>query len=453
MRYILFVLAILGVGSQAFAQIQDNSPYSRFGLGDLVTPSIAATRAMGGITTGYNSFYHLNPSNPASYSVLGYTSFETGIDATFSRHIFGDSQINTQTGNLSYFALGFPMFNPLNRVTKKRDYPFDWGASFGLIPHSRVAYNISNTLYSEAIQDTLNRYSSGEGERYKLYFGTGFRYKGLSAGFNANYLFGKVNRDLFVDFGNTIDYLNDISTSGISTNGWMWDFGLQYQYTLGKLSDAKDEAKRRNKSHIIIGLTATPGTKIGLVGDDNFGRTRTSYSEYESFRENTNFSFTDTIYSNQVDDKMTLPSSFGAAITYKKDRRFLLSAEYKTTAWSDYEHPIEPQTLANTWRGAVGMELTPNDRSLDFLKRVRYRAGAYYGTDPRVINDKQLTNYGVTLGFGLPIVLPRGVPSFVNIGFEVGQHGHPDLIQQTYFKTSLSFTLNDNSWFYKQKYR
>jgi len=64
-----------------------------------------------------------------------------------------------------------------------------------------------------------------------------------------------------------------------------------------------------------------------------------------------------------------------------------------------------------------------------------------------------LQNYGLTAGFGLPIVLPRGVPSFVNIGFEVGQHGHPDLIQETYFGTSLSFTLNDNSWFYKQKYR
>jgi len=452
MKYILFVLIILSFGSLSFAQIQDNSPYSRFGLGDLVLPNIAATNAMGGITTGYNSIYHLNPANPASYAALNYTAFETGIDATFWRHTAGDAQLDTQTGHLSYIALGFPMFNPLNRITKKKDYPFDWGASFGLIPHSRVAYNISNTVYSEPIQDSLRRYSSGEGERYKLYFGTGFRYKGISAGINANYLFGKVNRDLFVDFGNTINYQNDISTSGISTSGWVWDLGLQYQYTLGKLSDPKEEAKRRNKSHIILGLTATPRTKAGLNSDSNFGRTRSSYDNYESFRENTNFSY-DTIYSNQVNDKMVLPGSFGVAITYKKDRRFLLSAEYNMTAWSNYENPIEPQTLEDTWRGAVGMEFTPSDRSLDFLKRVRYRAGAFYGTDPRVIDGTQLTGYGATLGFGLPIVLPRGVPSFVNIGFEVGQHGHPELIQEAYFKTTLSFTLNDNSWFYKQKYR
>lgn len=452
MRYIFSVLIIISLSNQTFAQIQDNSPYSRFGLGDLVESNIAATGAMGGISTGYNSLYHLNPLNPASYSTLGYTSFETGIDATFSGYAFGDERVRTRTGGLSYFALGFPMFNPLNRITKKRDYPFDWGASFGLVPHSRVAYNVESRVYSEATQDTLARYSSGEGERYKLYLGTGLRYKGFSAGLNANYLFGKVNRDLFVDFGNVIDYQNDISTSGISTSGWIWDFGLQYQYTLGKLSDQKEEDKRRNKAHIIIGVTATPGTTVGLNGDDNFGRVRRSYNDYESLRENTNFSY-DTIYTNQVNEKMTMPGSFGAALTYKKDRRFLLSAEYKATAWSSYDNPIEPQTLANTWRGAIGMEVTPNDRSLDFLERVRYRAGAYYGTDPRMIDGIQLTNYGATLGFGLPIVLPRGVPSFVNIGFEVGRHGHPDLIQETYFKTSLSFTLNDNSWFYKQKYR
>ncbi len=451
MRYIFSVLIIMGIGYQVFAQIQDNSPYSRFGLGDLVEPNIGATGAMGNITVGYNSIYHLNPSNPASYAALSYTAFETGIDATFSSYTSGNEQARAQTGDLSYIALGFPIFNPLNRVTKKRDYPFDWGASFGLMPHSRVAYNVSIPAFSEAIQDSLVSYSSGDGERYKLYFGTGFRYKGLSAGFNANYLFGKVERDLFVDFGNTLDYQNDISTRGITTGGWVWDFGLQYQYTLGKLSDPKEEAKRRNKSHIIIGLTATPGTTVALRGNDDFGRTRASYANYEASRE-TVF-FYDTIFSNEIDERMTLPSSFGAAITYKKDRRFLLSAEYKTTAWSSYEDPIEAQTLANTWRGALGMELTPNDRSLDFLKRVRYRLGAYYGSDPRVLNGMQLQNYGLTAGFGLPIVLPRGVPSFVNIGFEVGQHGHPDLIQETYFRTSLSFTLNDNSWFYKQKYR
>lgn len=454
MRYIIILSILMFIGLHpAFSQIQDNSPYSRFGLGDLNTRTLSANSAMGGLTAAYNSIFYLNPANPATYSVLKYTSFETGMDVEISRLTSGDEQLNKQTGGLSHFALGFPMLNPLNRATKKKDYPFDWGASFGLMPHSRVAYNIESTSYNEVFLDSLKQYSAGKGERYKLYFGTGFRYKGLSAGFNANYLFGKITRELFVDFGNSVTYLNDISASNINTSGWFWDLGVQYQYTLNKLSDATEERKRRNKTHIIVGATMTPGTSVSLRGEDALGRTRDSYAAYEEIRENSNFTYGDTIYNNVVDNAMRLPSSFGAGITLKKDGRFMVGAEYSVTNWEQYENELNPETLSNTWRGAFGLEITPNDRSLDFLQRVRYRAGVHYATDPRIIDDQQLTNYGVTLGFGLPIVLPRGVPSFVNFGFELGRQGNPDLLQETYFKTSLSFTFNDNSWFYKPKYR
>lgn len=454
MRYISILSVLLFIGwNPVFSQIQDNSPYSRFGLGDLNSPTLSANSAMGGLTAAYNSIYYLNPSNPATYSVLKYTAFETGIDATFSRLVTGEQQLNKQTGNLSYFALGFPMLNPLNRATKKKDYPFDWGASFGLVPHSRVAYNTESISANEVLVDTLKRYSTGKGQRYKLYFGTGFRFKGLSAGFNANYLFGKVTRELFVDFQNQIAYLNDVSASNINTSGWFWDFGVQYQYTLNKLSDPTEERKRRNKTHIILGATMTPATSVKLRGENAFGRTRDSYADYESIREHAIFAYDDTIYNNVVDNVMRLPSSFGLGITLKKDRRFTVGAEYSVTNWEQYENEVTPETLANTWRGAFGIEITPNDRSLDFLQRVRYRAGAHYASDPRTIEGEQFNNYGLTLGFGLPIILPRGVPSFVNFGFELGRQGNPDVLQETYFKTSLSFTFNDNSWFYKQKYR
>lgn len=453
MRYITILSVLLFIGlNPVFSQIQDNSPYSRFGLGDLNSPTLSANSAMGGLTAAYNSIYYLNPSNPATYSVLRYTSFETGMDATFSRLVSGDEQLNKQTGGLSYFALGFPLLNPLNRMTKKKDFPFDWGASFGLVPHSRVAYNIESTS-SEVFVDDLKRYSTGKGQRYKLYFGTGFRYKGLSGGFNANYLFGKITRELFVDFQNPVAYLNDISTSNINTSGWYWDLGLQYQYTLNKLSNPLEERKRRNKTHLILGATMTPGTNVSLSGEDALGRTRDSYANYESVRENSNFAYDDTIYNNVVDDVMRLPSSFGLGITIKKDSRFTIGAEYSITNWQEYENAVSSETLTNTWRGAFGIEITPNERSLDFLQKVSYRAGAHYATDPRTIDDQQLTNYGVTLGFGLPIVLPRGVPSFVNVGFELGRQGNPDLLQETYFKTSLSFTFNDNTWFYRRKYQ
>src|SRR5258706_13124384 len=52
----------------ATAFSQDNSPYSRYGIGDLVPPTHINGRGMGGISAGYNNLLSINFNNPASYS-------------------------------------------------------------------------------------------------------------------------------------------------------------------------------------------------------------------------------------------------------------------------------------------------------------------------------------------------------------------------------------------------
>src|SRR5213593_4605039 len=47
---------------------QDNSPYSRFGIGDLVPNTSITSRGMGGISAGYNDLFSINFNNPASYN-------------------------------------------------------------------------------------------------------------------------------------------------------------------------------------------------------------------------------------------------------------------------------------------------------------------------------------------------------------------------------------------------
>lgn len=86
------------------------------------------------------------------------------------------------------------------------------------------------------------------------------------------------------------------------------------------------------------------------------------------------------------------------------------------------------------------------------MKRVRYRAGAYYRQDPREINGKNLDDIGVTLGFGFPLILPRQQTSFVNAAFEIGKIGTDSPIEETYYKLTVGFTLNDNTWFYKRRF-
>src|SRR5688500_18234709 len=65
---ILFILtSIIFVQS---ANAQDNSPYSRYGIGDLVPHSNVVNRGMGGIIAGYTSRLNVNFNNPASLAGL-----------------------------------------------------------------------------------------------------------------------------------------------------------------------------------------------------------------------------------------------------------------------------------------------------------------------------------------------------------------------------------------------
>jgi hypothetical protein len=47
---------------------QDNSPYSRYGLGNLYPQSNIINRGMGGVSAAYSDVMSVNYSNPASYA-------------------------------------------------------------------------------------------------------------------------------------------------------------------------------------------------------------------------------------------------------------------------------------------------------------------------------------------------------------------------------------------------
>src|ERR1700740_918089 len=77
---VLFLLILLT--ENGFSQ--DNSPYTRYGLGDIVPSSNINTRAMGGIAAGYNDFLAINFSNPASYG-----SFQTVREPKSKKILYG----------------------------------------------------------------------------------------------------------------------------------------------------------------------------------------------------------------------------------------------------------------------------------------------------------------------------------------------------------------------------
>jgi len=447
LKYVFTLLLFITGTTFLWAQPQLNSPYSRYGMGNLANPNFAPLGAMGNAYTTFNSRYHLNPSNPASYSSLGYTAFEMGVFGRFTqlKTQIDSVNANSSTGNLSYLALGFPVFNPINRLTVKKDYPFDWGMAFGLVPYSNVGYDIETSSESPEYGTVVYR-NRGYGQLYKLFYGNGFHFKNLSFGFNGNYVFGRVRNDKTIIFNDLPLSLVDELRDEHNTQGFLLDLGVQYKVRVDKKNEDEDKDRRKNKTYVTFGATFTPGAKATSKAHKLYLR--------QNFSDGSRY--TDTI-ENVVNrkDQIQLPSTMSFGVGINKRSKWKLGVNYEGTTWNTFSSPNHLDDLLYSYKVAFGAEITPDMGAYEaYQKRISYRFGAFYHSDPRVIDSQQLTNYGITFGFGLPILIPGGNKiTHVNLGVELGRIGTTDIIQENYLKATAAFTLNDNTWFYKRKYK
>jgi hypothetical protein len=159
----------------------------------------------------------------------------------------------------------------------------------------------------------------------------------------------------------------------------------------------------------------------------------------------------DTVY-REIERRSdgTLPASLRIGLMYQRLGKYRIGVEYGFEAWSQYENEAKPDMLRDSRRLAAGIEYIPDIGSYNnYLRRIRYRAGFYHRTDPRL---QDLSRFALTLGLGLPLILPRQQTSFVNLALEVGRYDTPSSLQETFLKIALGFSLNDNSWFFKRRF-
>ncbi|NJN78216.1 MAG: hypothetical protein HC803_07700 [Saprospiraceae bacterium] len=441
---VLLLGLFLSFTAISFAQNapKENSPYSRYGLGTILPTDFAASQSMGGLSAAYTNPFQLNITNPASLASLRYTSFETGAFAQYSVLAKDADRTTNWSGNLSHFALGFPLKNPINQQTELKRSPYDIGMALGLVPYSLVGYDMQSTSNVSGLGDVTYKYL-GSGGTYQAFVSSGIKYKGFSVGGHLGYLFGNTTNEKSVYF-NDIDYaFSDVFRDEYNINGLTWRLGVQYELIIGKTpeDDIKTLAER---PRLVIGAYGNTANNVDITSRSIAARTNSFYTG----------SNLDTILSSvQLEDRMTLPTELGIGLTYYKLLNYKFGVDLKIAQWSQYDNPLKEETLGNSWRLGFGGEYIPDVRSYNsFAKQVRYRGGFYLGKDPRIIDGKQLSTMGLTLGVGLPLRLPRGMPSFVNLGLEAGQLSAPDLLKENYFKINVGFTLNDNTWFYKQKF-
>lgn len=433
-RSSFYTLVFLFFSTALLAQPKDNSPYTRIGLGENIYNSLS-NAGFGGLSAAYSDALHVNVQNPASYAWLNTATFEAGFFAEHSNYEFGDQSSNNWSGNLSHIVLAFPMHNALNDVLSKKERKLHWGMSFALLPNSIVGYDIENIAINENQDTTTNAYL-GAGGTNKLVWGNAVRYKNFSVGANLGLMFGQLESTRNLRFNDLNNVYDDIFKDNISVRGFIWSLGAQQ---LIKLETQKKDDKVYTGKALIVGAYGNAGTKFN------------TNSTFLRMRENVFISHKDTLeYVEDQEGKGKLPAEITFGIMYQNPGKLRLGAEFYTGRWSNYENDAKPETLVDSRRIAVGAEYIPEIGSYNsYLKRIRYRVGAYHQTDPRL---EDLDKYALTIGFGLPVILPRQQTSFVNLAFEFGKFDTPDAIKENFIKLSLGFTLNDSSWFFKRKF-
>ncbi len=414
-----------------------NSPYSRFGLGDLATRQNAATLGMGRMGAAWQDPLQANLTNPAAMAFLRTASFEGALFAKYASLEGPEGTDGVWNGNLAYLSLAFPLVNPLNRVLENRQTPFNWAMNVSLAPWSTVGYIV--TAQSEIPpMDTVNNHFLGSGGVYALTWGNAWRYKNLAAGVHLNWLFGKIASNRQVEFLTTDSPYHDVFVDDTAYRGLIWKAGLQYRYDFREKQP--DGTLAPSDASLVFGLYGQSAQPF-----------RTD-SEVRRLGVNNSLPDVDTVLNivNQPGSG-TLPASFGVGMMYQVANKLRVGAEYGIERWSQYRNDARPdERLYDTWWLSAGLEVTPDHQSYNnYFARARYRLGFFHRLDPRVENMQET---GITLGAGFPVIKPRQEVSWINVALELGRTAPPEGLRETWMRLTLGFTLNDNSWFFKRKF-
>lgn len=179
---------LLFAGFISFSQLEINSPYSRFGLGNISRPVSAFNASMGGVATSMTSTNDINTLNPALLHRTNKVTFELGSSLNFNRSLQGSSVNNSSELEFNYVNLAFP-------VTPR------YTLAVGLRPYSSVSYKTEATTDVDNVLSIKNTYS-GSGGINMVNFANSYtvlndsvKKSVLSIGFDASLLLGKISKN------------------------------------------------------------------------------------------------------------------------------------------------------------------------------------------------------------------------------------------------------------------
>ncbi len=391
------------------AQEGTTSPYSFYGIGLPKFRGTTENLSMGGISV-FSDSIHLNLQNPAGYAGLKLVNFSVGGRHESTKQKTANESQNVSNTTLDYLAMGIPMGK--------------LGMGFGLLPNTAVGYH----FFSE-LEDGKTEHS-GNGGLNKAFLSLAYQVTPeLAIGLDGNYNFGKIeNTATSQNFD--LQYGTQIYNSS-ELRGFSFNFGAIYKRMITE------------KLELTGALTYTPETNLN---SDN-------YKKISSISILPTGIY--TIDEREIDmtsSKSKLPSQFTFGAGISKPKYWGIGAEYSLQGTSNFTNEtfdLTNATFKNASKYHLGGYFIPNYNSFgNYFERVVYRAGFRYEQTGLNVEGHDINEFGISFGLGFPA---GRLFSNINLGFEIGKRGTTEygLIQENFFSTFLSFSLNDR-WFEKR---
>ena len=105
----LFTALLLVASFTGWGQLDLNSPYSIFTLGDTRSPGTMYNHSMGGVGVSNGNGLYLNLVNPAMLTRNQTVTFDMGISGSFKSLDTKGTQENSLGANFDGIFLGFPI--------------------------------------------------------------------------------------------------------------------------------------------------------------------------------------------------------------------------------------------------------------------------------------------------------------------------------------------------------
>ncbi|GHA64308.1 OmpP1/FadL family transporter [Pontibacter akesuensis] len=424
---VLVGFAALCLTHVAQAQVIGNTPYSRYGLGEInhYQGSIRSA-GMGGAGISAGNSFQPNITNPALLYYNSITNFDLSGFGEIKNLKSETASQRDGNGNLYNLSLVVP-------ISKR------WSSGVGIRPFSTINYEINATSQVQGNpQASIQREYTGEGGLSEVYFAHGVRlFSGMTVGASASYLFGNTITEAS---GTVVDpeqagtnLARIVQVDRTTYRDFLYRAGVNY--------------RKKVKDKLFVGV----GGVYSFAADLDAERDIT-YERRSQEGDLVAFPIADE---DTVSGTIHIPANWSAGISFDNASNLTVAADFSTYQWSKFkDFNGGNDNLKDSYRYAIGAEYTPDANAIgSYFQRITYRGGLYYNDTQFQLNGQDIKDKGVTAGFTLPV--GRGTIYdlyLMNISLGYGQRGTTDagLIKEDYFQFGVGFTVNSR-WFLKRR--